>query len=75
MTYLTVSPGHWCPVVTKLRSDFSLIDKSEHTHPAWESFVLEMTGRAYGFEALHTAWYWFKAGWVADGIAPNTPNG
>ncbi len=48
----------------ELASDFSLIeDPLARKNPAWDEFVKEMKGRAYGHEALNDAWSWFKHGW------------
>jgi hypothetical protein len=45
--------------------DFTLIDKEDRDHPAFEAFQIEMSGRDYGWEALNDAWYFFKTGWDA----------
>ena len=52
--------------VSSLASDFSLIrDAGAREHPAYKSFVKEMEGRDYGYEAINDAWDWFKVGWDA----------
>lgn len=47
---------------TELSSDFSLLPFEDLLHEALPAFKREMKGRAYGHEALRSAWHWFKAG-------------
>ncbi len=45
--------------ILKLMNDL----KTERNHPAWPEFVRQMQTRFYGYDALYTAWAWFKTGW------------
>lgn len=52
---------------TELESDFSLLnDTGAEDHEGYPSFVKAMKGRAYGPEAINSAWSWFKIGWDND---------
>lgn len=37
-----------------------------HEHPAWKSFVTQMSNKQYGIEPLLQAWHFFRIGWDAE---------
>ena len=37
----------------------------ELSGPAFDTFVIEMKDKQYGYEALSSAWNWFFSGWDA----------
>lgn len=53
----------------ELSSDFALITSVEPSapqHEGWAAFQRSMKGRAYGRDALLSAWAWFKVGWAGE---------
>jgi hypothetical protein len=48
-----------------LSTNFSLLEDeaAARVHPAWSAFEEMMSGRAYGDDALNSAWCWFRDGW------------
>ena len=54
--------------MAELLSDLTLItahDPDAVAHLAWPAFQRATRDRAYGREALLTAWAWFRGGWDA----------
>ena len=60
-----VEPAQTRDDETVLSSDLSLLGREARGHVAFAAFAEAMHGRAYGQEALSTAWSWFKHGFDA----------